>query len=79
MRRIAFLTDKDLANVLQISSRTLRNVLRDGPNAQCVVDLRKAGPIYVGTGRKYATRRWSVGRVAEITGMTREDIWIALE
>ena len=76
--RPAFLTDKDITTLLRISNKTLYFVLHHGPNAKCAVDLRLAQPITVGTGRKRGQRRWSVGKVAELIGISRADIWEAL-
>lgn len=75
---VAFLTDKDVLNILRISRRTLQDVMRGGPNSACSIDLRECKPIRVGTGRHHSQRRWSVGVFARVTGITREDIWAAL-
>ena len=74
----AFLTDKDVMTLLRISARTLRYIMRHGPCAKCALDLRKIGPIRVGSGRLSCQRRWSVGKFAELTGISREDIWATL-
>lgn len=74
----AFLVDKDILTILRISARTLRSVMKDGPNPSCAIDLRKANPIRVGSGKFRCQRRWSVGKFAEVCGLTREEIWAAL-
>ena len=74
----AYLTDKDVMAILRISSKTLRAILRDGPNVACTVDLRKAGAIRVGQGKIHGQRRWPVGKFASLVGITREEIWAAL-
>lgn len=72
----AFLTDKEVQTILRISAKTLAAVMKNGPCGRCRVDLRKVAPIRIGGGR--SQRRWSVGKLAEVTGITREEIWDAL-
>ena len=72
----AFLTDKEVQTILRISGKTLAAVMRNGPSRGCHVDLRKVKPIRIGGER--SQRRWSVGRFAEVTGITREEIWATL-
>lgn len=74
----AFLTDKDVQTILRISGKTLNTLLKNGRTASCSIDLRKAGAIRVGIGRKHGQRRWPISKFAEITGISREDIWALL-
>ena len=74
-----FLVDKDVLTILRISRRTLQDVMRHGPTDRCATDLRECKPIRVGLGQYRGQRRWSIGRFAEVTGLTREEIWAALE
>lgn len=73
-----YLTDKDVMSVLMISRKTLAAIMKSGPNRQCNLDLRSVKPIIFGAGRKRGQRRWSVGKFASVTGLTREEIWEAI-
>lgn len=73
-----FLVDKDVLTLLRISRRTLQDVMRHGPSSDCATDLRLVKPIRVGNGKHHSQRRWSVGKFAEVTGITREEIWATL-
>ena len=73
-----FITDKEVAQVLEISCATLSRILggftRGGTSGRATfasrdIDLTAAKPVKVG-----GYRRWNVDRLARILGVSREDL-----
>lgn len=75
MGRRLYITDKEVAAVMEISEKTLSRILhgfhRDGKRetAGVRIDLAAANPRIVG-----GYRRWSVSSLASVLGMTEEQI-----
>ena len=67
MSRRVFITDKELATVLEVSQRTLCRMLRRTHGKRLDTDLLR--PLLVG-----GARRWRVSEVAAAVGATADEI-----
>ena len=72
MKRL-FLTDTEMASVLEVSVKTLYRMLRGfhakGVIGEAEIDLSKMGAVKV-----CGVRRWPIGKIAEALGLSEEQI-----
>lgn len=74
MGRRIFLTDKEVASVLEVSDKTLYRMLRGfypkrKASGERRLDIKSVAPTIIN-----GTRRWNVVKLASVLGVTPEEI-----